>query len=179
MATGHSKGQIMFRQLGLVLASAVVLAGAIAAGGEPALAAQKSGGGAFAVEKPKKQKPAAKPAPKKKAAPKPAKAVNYDGSYIVNARRTAKKNKFACLKTYRMTLVVRNGRARHKLPFGLTLLARARGDQLYISSTKDKRGDGWVGALGLTGRSGGKTSGYLKWSGSNAVCSYTMTVRRQ
>jgi hypothetical protein len=169
----------MFRQLGLVLASAVVLAGAMAAGGEPALAAQKSGGGAFAVEKPKKQKPAAKPAPKKKAAPKPAKAVNYDGSYIVNARRTAKKNKFACLKTYRMTLVVRNGRARHKLPFGLTLLARARGDQLYISSTKDKRGDGWVGALGLTGRSGGKTSGYLKWSGSNAVCSYTMTVRRQ
>jgi hypothetical protein len=93
MATGHSKGQIMFRQLGLVLASAVVLAGAMAAGGEPALAAQKSGGGAFAVEKPKKQKPAAKPAPKKKAAPKPAKAVNYDGSYIVNAsvqpRRTS------------------------------------------------------------------------------------------
>jgi hypothetical protein len=169
----------MFRHSGLALASAVMLAGAIAGGGQPAHAAQKSGGGAFAVEKPKKQKPAAKPAPQKKAVPKPAKAVSYDGSYVVNAKRTAKKNKFACLKTYRMTLVVRNGRAQHKLPFGLTLLARARGDQLYISSTKDKRGDGWVGALGLTGRSGGKTSGYLKWSGSNAVCSYTMTVRRQ
>ena len=169
----------MFRHFGLALATAVVLAGAIAAVGQPAHAAQKSGGGAFAVEKPKKQKPAAKPAPSKKPAPAPAKAVNYDGSYIVNAKRTAKKNKFACLKTYRMTLVVRNGRAKHKLPFGLTLLARARGDQLYISSTKDKRGDGWVGALGLTGRSGGTTSGYLKWNGSGSVCTYTMTVRRQ
>lgn len=169
----------MFRQLGLALASAIVLFGALSVGGEPSHAAQKSGGGAFAVEEPKKQKPAAKPAPQKKAAPTPARAVNYDGSYIVNAKRTAKKNKFACLKTYKMTLVVRNGRAQHKLPFGLTLLARARGNQLYISSTKDARGDGWVGALGLTERSGGATSGYLKWNGNGSVCTYTMTVRRQ
>lgn len=172
----------MFRQFRLALVMALVLAGATAATVPGAHAAQKSGGGAFAVEKPKKQKPAAKPAPQKKnttRAPAPAKAVNYDGTYVVNAKRTAKKNKFACLKTYRMTLVVRNGRAQHKLPFGLTLLARARGNQLFISSTKDKRGDGWVGALGLTGQSGGTTSGHLRWSGSNAVCNYTMSIRRQ
>lgn len=174
-------GQNMFRQSGLALAAALALTVGMATTIPATQAAQKSGGGAFAVEQPKKAKPAAKPAPKKKAAPAPApaKAVSYDGTYVVNAKRTAKKNKFACLKTYRMTLVVRNGRAQHKLPFGLTLLARARGDQLHISSTKDKRGDGWVGALGLTGRSGGTTSGYLKWSGNNAVCSYTMSIRRQ
>ncbi|NNE23286.1 MAG: hypothetical protein HKN11_11830 [Rhizobiales bacterium] len=109
----------------------------------------------------------------------PERSGSYDGTYQIRAKRTIVKNKIACLSSYKMTLVVRNGRATHKIPWGHTLSARARASRLYISSIREASGGGWSGALGLATRTGAKTSGYLKWTGdSSRKCEYRMIVVR-
>ena len=110
---------------------------------------------------------------------KPEPSGSYDGTYQIRAKRTAVQNKIACLSSYKMTLVVKNGRASHKIPWGHTLNARARSNRLYISSIREASGGGWSGALGLATRTGAKTSGFLKWTGdSSRRCEYRMIVVR-
>ena len=108
----------------------------------------------------------------------PAALGSFDGTYQIKATRTKKKNKFACLKTYSMTLVVKAGRAAHKLPFGHTLIARAKGNRLFFSSKREATGGSWTGALTLSARRGGRTSGYLKWGGDGKICAFRVSVTR-
>ncbi len=103
---------------------------------------------------------------------------SFDGTYLVKGVRTKRKNKFACLSTYSMTLVVKNGRAAHKLPFGHTLFARAKGDRLMIASRREEAGGGWSGALTMPGKRGGRSSGFLRWGGDGRVCAFRLTVTR-
>ncbi len=104
---------------------------------------------------------------------------SFDGTYLIQATRTKKKNKFACLKTYSMTLVVKGGRAAHKLPFGHLLVARAKGNRLFFSSKREATGGGWSGALTLSNNRGGRTSGYLKWGGDGKICNFRVAVTRR
>ncbi len=103
---------------------------------------------------------------------------SYDGNYKITASRTAQYRKVACLDSYNLTLVVRDGRATHKLPFGHTLRARAQGGRLYITSGNSADQGHWSGALGLSKRPGARTSGYLKWGGDDKVCDFRLAVRR-
>lgn len=108
----------------------------------------------------------------------PATLGSFDGTYLIQATRTQKKKKFACLKTYSMTLVVKGGRAAHKLPFGHLLVARAKGNKLYFSSKREASGGGWTGALTLSNKRGARTSGYLRWGGDGKVCAFRVSVSR-
>ena len=108
----------------------------------------------------------------------PATLGSFDGTYLVKGVRTKRKNKFACLSTYSMKLVVRNGRAAHKLPFGHTLFARAKGNQLVIASRREEAGGRWSGALTMSGKRGGRSSGFLRWGGDGRVCAFKLTVTR-
>lgn len=109
----------------------------------------------------------------------PATGGSFDGTYLVQATRTKKKNKFACLKTYSMTLVVKGGRAAHKLPFGHLLVARAKGNKLFFSSKREATGGGWSGALTMSASRGGRTSGYLRWGGDGKICAFRVAVTRR
>ncbi|MCP5083657.1 MAG: hypothetical protein GY948_18370 [Alphaproteobacteria bacterium] len=109
----------------------------------------------------------------------PATLGSFDGTYLIQATRTKKKNKFACLSTYSMTLVVKGGRAAHKLPFGHLLVARAKGNRLFFSSKREATGGGWSGALTMAPSRGGRTSGYLRWGGDGKICAFRVAVTRR
>lgn len=154
----------MLKALTVAIAAWVILASPLGDGH----AAEKQGGGAFTKTKPNKQ-----------TVKTPERARNTDGTYRIAATRVIKHKKLACLSSYTMVLVVKNGRASHKLPFGHTLLARARGSQLLITSHAEEGGGHWLGRITLPKRNGRKASGFLKWVGDDLRCEFRVSVSKQ
>jgi len=116
---------------------------------------------------------------KKPPAPRPPRKRNLDGVYEISAVQVAKRNSWACLSTYNMTLTIKNGQAGHKIPFSHYVAGTVRGNRLRMSSGNEG-GDGhWIGEFELSHVRGRKTSGYFKWTGGDKECAFSASVVRK
>lgn len=144
--------------------------------------AQQQGGGAFKKKaKPiKPQSKTRKPVRSKKAVSKRSLPRNYDGTYLLRASRTERKNfVILCPKSYRGRVVIRNGRMSLRLLTGRVLSGRVQGARLPFSSTADKRGGRYFGSVTLPSAKGATGRGAMRYRGKGRRCAYQLTVTRR
>lgn len=170
----------------IVIGLTVLLFGAsfAATSGHQALA-QKQGGGAFQAapkkkttrSKPVKRKPKAKRTTPKK----PVQQVSYDGDYLVIGKQTQSFGVSVCFRTYRMNLKIRQGRATHKIAFGLgsELNGRVQGNRLLFQSQPHEDGGRWTGHVILNNTVGRRTTGVVEYKAPGKLCQLTVVASKK